>query len=102
MPDMTVTAWALLRAARDRHWTFRVYSREPPVITASPGVAWTAVTGVTEAKVEFYEAGSKLLGWAYLMVPGKHTCSDDESLVDYSDLGNELTDLCNELTANVN
>ena len=94
-----IIALQLLREAQKREWTFKVEDGydEGPVETASAAKAWELVKGTDEAKVFFYDAGAAYLGWAYLMAPSPNTCADEESLVDYSESGNEFSDLCNEL-----
>jgi len=81
---MSITALKLLKSAAAKGWTFKVYGPdEPDYVGASAVKAWEAVKATEEANVGFFADG-KRLGVAYLMAPSAMTCSDEETLVDYS------------------
>ena len=94
-----ITALKLLREAAALGWTFGVDQGDDALrCTALPNKAWRLVKEVEEANVVFYDADSQRVGVAYLMAPGLLSCSDEETLVDYSSReGSPFSALCDRL-----
>ena len=82
---MSIWAFDLLKYAVEQGYVVTVDVEDDMPQYTNAHAAWAMVKEIGEANVYFTKDGEHdSREWAYLMVPGKMTCDDNETVVDHS------------------